>query len=364
MALLLLTDKQATSSRRNRISAILRTLTTRVASGKAQYFWLSLFTAVFFVEPRTIAWVVVFVYGVFVMLFQPQSLVFRLPKVARNHHPEVGTILSVQGNDTFLVRLYPGDTRPLLRVGDLLEFSYGMDEPRRIRRAIVLERFFLDQAQWIRALCHEEIDAQSKDLPHFDQHRKDAVYKRADRHVRKFLGTLVGVVQDGTDIGTLRFLQAGGIAAQEGDLVQVSLPEGPVLYQVVNAHVDTESLESRNETDFVIGEAVQLGLWDHARSSFERFGWVPAARTPVTRANITSLPVPTDGQICLGQIPGTDFPVLLSKSEAISHHTAVLGVTGVGKSVFARRLIKDFSKDNNLPRDRRRLYPRVEGADG
>ena len=348
LALLLLTDRQATSSRRNRVSAILKTLTTRIASGKAQYFFLSLLTVIFFVEPRTTAWVAFLLYGIFVMLFQPQTLFFRFPKIARNGDPEVGRILSVQGNNTFLVRLYPGDARPPLRLGDLLEFSYGMDEPRRIRRAIVLERFFLDQAQWVRALCHEEIDAQSTDLVHFSEHQTDAVYKRADRHVGEFLEVLVGVVQDGTDIGTLRFLQAGEIAAQEGDLIQVTLPEGPVLYQVVNGHVDTESLESRNETDFVVGEAVQLGLWDQARGGFERFGWVPAARTPVMRANLTTLPVPSDDEIDLGKIPGTDFPVLLSKSEAISHHTAILGVTGVGKSVFARNLIKEFSKDETL----------------
>ena len=348
LALLLLTDRQASSSKRNRISAFLKELTTRVASGRVQYFLLTLFTVIFFVEPRTTAWVAFLLYGIVIMLLQPQTLVLRFSRISLNEDPEVGRILSVQGNNTFLVRLYPGDKRPPLRLGDLLEFSYGMDEPRRIRRAIVLERFFLDQAQWIRALCHEEIDVQSRGLAHFGEHQTDIVYKRADRHVQEFVGALVGIVQDGTDIGTLRFLQAGGIPAQEGDLVQVTLPEGPVLYQVVNAHVDTESLESRNETDFVVGEAVQLGLWSQARNSFERFGWVPPARTPVMQANVTSPPVPTDEEIDLGKIPGTDFPVLLSKREAISHHTAVLGVTGVGKSVFARNLIKEFAKDDTL----------------
>ena len=347
IALLLLTDRQAASSKRNRISTTLKTLTTRLASGRAQYFLLSLFMVIFFVEPRTTSWILFFLYGVGVMIFQPQTLIARLSKIARKRASEIGTILSVQGS-TFLVRLHSGGARPGVELGDLIEFFYGMDEPRTVRRAIVLERFFLDQAQWIRALCHEEIDTRSKDLPRFDQHQPNAVYKRADRTDSGFLGELVGVVQDGTDIGNLRFLQVGEATTQEGDLVQVMLSEGPVLYQVVNGHVDTESLELRNETDFVIGEAVQLGLWDSVEKNFRRFGWVPTARTPVTRANVTSLPVASDDQIELGTIPGTKYPVLLSKSEAVSHHTALLGVTGVGKSVFARHLIKEFTKDQNL----------------
>ena len=347
IALLLLTERQAVSSRRNRISTILKTLTTRLASGKSQYFLLSLFMIIFFVERRTTSWIVFFLYGVCVMIFQPHTLVARLPKIARKRLSEIGTILSVQGS-TFLVRLHSDGARPGVELGDLIEFLYGMDEPRRVRRAIVLERFFLDQAQWIRALCHEEIDTGSENLSKLDQHQPDAVYKRAGRSDVGFLGELVGVVQDGTDIGKLRFLQAGEVSTQEGDLVQVMISDGPVLYQVVNGHVDTESLELRNETDFVVGEAVQLGLWDSEASSFERFGWVPTARTPVTRASVTTVPVPSDDQIELGKIPGTNYPVLLSKSEAVSHHTALLGVTGVGKSVFARRLIKEFTKDQDL----------------
>ena len=347
ISLLLLTERQAVSSRRNRISTILKTLTTRLASGKAQYFLLSLFTLIFFVETRTTSLIVFFLYGVCVMIFQPHTLIGRLPKIAPKRVSEIGTILSVQGI-TFLVRLHSDGPRPGVELGDLIEFFYEMDEPRRVRRAIVLERFFLDQAQWIRALCHEEIDTQSAKLPTLDRHQPNAVYKRADRNDAGFLGSLVGVVHDGTDIGKLRFLQAGEVTTQEGDLVQVMLSDGPVLYQVVNGHVDTESLELRNETDFVVGEAVQLGLWDSVERNFRRFGWVPTARTPVTRANVTSLPVASDDQIELGTIPGTNYPVLLSKREAVSHHTALLGVTGVGKSVFARHLIKEFTKDQDL----------------
>lgn len=346
VALLLLTEAEGPSSRRNRLSGVLKTLTTRLAPGRAQYFFLFLLSLIFFVEPRSIPFVAFLAYGLFVFLLEPSRVVVRLPALIRDDSPEVGEILSVQGRGTFLVRLHGGDGRPPLRVGDLLEFSYSMDEPRRIRRAVLLERFFLDQAQWVRALCHDDIDREAAELPYLENHRPDAVYKRADRNTEGFFGDLVGLVQDGTEIRTLRFLQAGRAPAEEGALVQVPLPTGPVLYQIVNAEVDTESLGSRNETDFVVGEALQLGQWSEAIGAFLPFGWVPAGRTPVFRAKDLPVPEASEDEIVLGTIPGTDFPVLLNRADAISHHTAILGVTGVGKSVFARKLVREFAKDD------------------
>ena len=88
VSLLLLTEKQAVSSRRNRISTILKALTTRLASGKAQYFLLSLFTVIFFVETKATSLIVFFLYGVIVMVFQPHNFISKLPNIARKEVPK------------------------------------------------------------------------------------------------------------------------------------------------------------------------------------------------------------------------------------------------------------------------------------
>ncbi len=345
-ALLLLSTERGPDARRNRASEALKSIVVRVASGKAQYFWLSVLSLVHFVEPQSIPFLSLLAYAVFVLVFDPSRVVADLPKFARKRDTEVGEIFGVQGRSTFLVRLHPAADRPTLRVGDLLELAYRMDEPDQVRRGIVLERFFLDQSQWIRALCHEEIDQRAATLARLPSHRADAVYKLADRDSGDFMGSLVGVVEDGTNVRTLRFLQAGQASVHEGDLVQVEGAQGPVLYQVVNATVDTESLEKKNEADFVIGEASQLGRWDAKLGRFEPFGWVPPGRSPVIRAAAVAPPDPAVDEIELGRIPGSDFPVLLNVREAISHHTAILGVTGVGKSVFARHLVRESLDDD------------------
>ena len=346
LALFLLTKTEGDGSWRNRWSRALRDVVTRVGPGKVQYFFLFFLTLLFYVDAQSTPFVAFLIYGAFVVLVEPGRLAAALPRALRREVSEVGELFGVQGQNTFLARLHPDRSRPAVQMSSLLEFSYGMDEPPRVRRGVILERFFLDQSQWIRILSHSEIDRLSAELSDRPQHRRNAVYTRPGHDASSFLGSLVGVVKEGTDITTLQFLQVGRGRVSEGDLVKVDVDARSVLYQVVNAEVDTETLESRNEADFVIGRATQLGVLLPGSGTFERFGWVPGARTPVMRAAELPNQPPARDEIEIGSIPGTDCPVVVNAKEVVSHHLAILGVTGVGKSVFARRLIRDLIADD------------------
>ncbi|WP_456413118.1 ATP-binding protein, partial [Oceanithermus profundus] len=93
----------------------------------------------------------------------------------------------------------------------------------------------------------------------------------------------------------------------------------------------------------IVGEAVQLGLWDNSKRGFDRYGWVPAINTPVLKSKEIEPPPPAPGEYIVGSIPGTNFPVFLDLESAVTHHLAILGVTGSGKSVFARNLLRHIS---------------------
>lgn len=347
-ALLLLSVEKDPNSLQNRTSDVLKTTVVTLAGGKVQYFALFLLTLIFFVPPATTPFISLSLFAGLVVLADPQRLGRLIPKAVVKKTTAVGTLFGVQGANTFLIRLLPSAERGAVAIGDLLEFRYGMDGTGRVRRAIALEHFHLDSSLWVRALCHPDIAERSQDLPLLSRHESGAVYLRSEGRVSDFLNDVLGVVQHGSEIGTLRFRQVGRGRAVEGDLVQVPFEGDAVLYQVVNARVNLEPLSERNETDLVVGEAVQLGRWDSARATFDRFGWVPDARLPVTKARPETVPQPGSNEIQLGLIPGTDFPVLLNREEAITHHTAVLGVTGAGKSVFTRHLIRQLVDDKNL----------------
>jgi hypothetical protein len=347
-ALLLLSTEHSPNAWRNRVSAVLKQIVTYLAPGRAQYFFVFILTLLFFVPPATIPFVSLSLFTGLVVLIDPQKIGLAISRAIEKKDFAVGTLLGVQGPNTFLIRLGSAAVHEPLCVGDLLEFRYGMDPSGRIRRAIALEQFHLDDALWVRALCHPEIEKRAETIPLLPRHEKDRVYSRSRDKVSAFLDDVVGVVQEGSEIGSLRFQRVGKGRAMEGDLVQVPFEGGAILYQVVNARVNRESLSERNQADVVVGEAIQLGRWDPARAAFDRFGWVPDARLPVTRAKPESIPSPAEDEVELGKIPGTDFPVLLNRHEAITHHTAVLGVTGAGKSVFSRHLIRQLVADPQL----------------
>lgn len=346
LALVLVTDRRSENSLQNRIARLLKEFAVGLGSGKKQYFMLFLFTALFFLDPVSPGFLAVMIYAAFVLAVEPQTMTFRIHRGQKPRREEIGEILSVRGRNTFLVRLHDRNRRPPIRSSDLLEFSYGMDEPPRIRTGVILERYYLDQAQWITVLCLDAPEADVQAEP--AGRRTDAVYRRDGDAVARMLETLVGVVIDDSNISAIRFLHAGRAEVEEGSLVEVRPKGRRVLYQVVNAKVDLEALESRNQADLVVGEAVQLGVWVPDGRRFERFGWVPEAYTPIHTCTDVESPPLAPSEMVLGQIPGSNHRVVLNKTDAVSHHTAILGVTGAGKSVFARHLVYELLDDPDL----------------
>ena len=345
-SLLLLTNDEGAGSPRNRWSKMLKRVAIKIGPGKTQFFFLSLLILVFYVNTEPTSFLAFLMYGGFVVLMDPSRLRILPFRALKPDTCEVGELIGVEGTDVFLARLYPERSRPSVHMDHLLEFSYGMDEPPRTRRGIILERFFLDRAQWIRVLSHREIDTISATMPALPKHRSNAVYAREGQDGRPFLTSLVGVVEKGSDVTNLRFLKVGHGRVNEGDLVRIDILGQPVLYQVFNAQIDTESLESRNKADLVVGQAIQMGVLDSRNGTFERFGWVPSPRSPVMLTDELPIPEPKANDITIGRIPGTIFPVILNAAEVVSHHLAILGVTGVGKSVFARELIRRLIVDD------------------
>ena len=155
----------------------------------------------------------------------------------------------------------------------------------------------------------------------------------------------VSVVGAGTDIGRLVFHAHPDLPMQEGEVLWVELSDKKrAFYQVVTGQVTDEPVSEGNYAQSVRVGAGQLGLWDGTYCRFEPVTWVPPAGQLVHRASALSLDkieVPK-GQVIVGKVPNSDFPAHVNLEDIVTHNTAVLGVTGSGKSYLAFHLIESM----------------------
>lgn len=253
----------------------------------------------------------------------------------------VGKIFGVQSKNTFLVQL-SANRKQSLKLFDFVEFLYSIDGKEH--KGIVLDVYLLDQAQWIKVLTTPEIDDLFEKT--VERHVPDFIYKVIDPPTNDYLQRFVGLVYQDSHIEKIRFTYNAKIEIYDGQLIEAHINTHKVLYQIVQGITKNEQLANKNESSFIIGEAIQLGEWNPTSGKFEQYGWVPSINTPIFLASEIEPPAISAGEYVIGCIPGTNYPAIINKEYAVTHHTAILGITGSGKSVFARNLINQIADDN------------------
>lgn len=264
-----------------------------------------------------------------------------LDKTKDQSEAALGQIFGVQSKNTFLVKLLEASRRTqMARHFDFVEFHYSSDG--RLRRGLIIDVYMLDQEQWIKVLSNSEIEDVFADVQETVVRSVDVVYLIDHVPANDVAERLVGVVTDHSRIDSVKFVYNSKIPVEEGQLLEIVVNERRVLYQIVEGTTRIETLEQKNQTGLIVGEAFQLGTWNSERLQFEQLGWVPTINSPVFLARDIDEPPLAENEYVLGRIPGTNYPVTLNKSIAMSHHMAVIGVTGTGKSVFSRNLVRQF----------------------
>lgn len=262
-------------------------------------------------------------------------------KSKSNSDLAVGKILGVQSKNTFLIKLLEGRIAKL-KVFDFVEFEYSMDNKRR--KGIVLDVYLLNQEQWIKVLTTSELDCKINDV--VEKCTPDIVYKIDSPQEVSIMNQLVGIVVEGSVIEKIRFSYNSRVEITNGQLVELNNGKHKVIYQVIQGTTKVELLENKNESGLIIGEAIQLGEWNVEEEQFEQYGWVPSINTPIFIASNIQEIKEKDHEYKIGVIPNTNYPIIINKELAVTHHTAILGVTGCGKSVFTRNLIKNIANEN------------------
>lgn len=329
----------------NKISKLLKDFVTRFGGSKVQFFCLFILTMFFYIDSKSHYFLFLFIYSAFVLL-DPWKFIMKIPSFVKPAPQEgIGQIFGVQSKNTFLVKLY--DKRPSIKIFDFVEFKYSMDENKNVRRGLILDNYLLNQEQWVKVLVSEEINNifQGKIYNTFND--ENVVYKITNPTPNNYLDKFVGIVDENSTISTIRFIYNSKKEISDGQLLEVFIREKKVLYQVIQGVTKVEQLEHKNETGYITGEAIQLGIWVKENGKFEKYGWVPFINSPVYISSSIEEPNIEHNEFQIGNIPNSNYPVILNKDLSLTHHTAVLGVTGTGKSVFSRNLIRQYLKDQN-----------------
>jgi hypothetical protein len=158
---------------------------------------------------------------------------------------------------------------------------------------------------------------------------------------------LVGFVDQNSTIGELRFHTWSATDCKEGMLVWSLVGQTRVFYQITEGTTFEEILET-DRHGYQIASASQLGVLNPDRG-FEKFAWLPAMNTPVFAlpegfgqgsVNVK----PTD--FVYGVVPHTGISVTGAFADMMEYHTAILGVTGSGKTELAFDLLRHALKNN------------------
>jgi hypothetical protein len=147
----------------------------------------------------------------------------------------------------------------------------------------------------------------------------------------------IGYVDNGTDLRTLRFsVPATDDELTYGDVVTADSNGAAILYQIIEARIQSEIIEPDVTHSRFVVDAAKLGSWDSDRHRFVPNNWLPAPGCAVRRPAASSQTV---SKASIGYVPGTAFAVEVDISMLVTHSTAVLGVLGSGKSTLARELM-------------------------
>jgi hypothetical protein len=156
---------------------------------------------------------------------------------------------------------------------------------------------------------------------------------------------LIGNVWEGSTINKIKFNKLFSDELQkdrgigEGSIIQTEIANEEVLYQIIDARTDEESLEFKDTHGFTIGTAQKLGKYITAANELNTVKWLPEIYTPIFL--LDPLNVPYDNNLFIGKLPNTNYGIpIKNPHELVTHNTAILGILGIGKSCLTFELLQ------------------------
>jgi uncharacterized protein len=157
---------------------------------------------------------------------------------------------------------------------------------------------------------------------------------------------LIGFIVEDSSIGTIRFETLDSNTCQEGMVVWCRIGKERIFYQITNGLTREEALQT-DKHGFQIAVAAQLGRLE-GEKGFSKYEWLPAMNTPVFATSAKFGEHLITGKLddfLYGVVPRTEIRVVGPLMDFIDSHTAILGVTGSGKTELAFDIIRKATEN-------------------
>lgn len=152
---------------------------------------------------------------------------------------------------------------------------------------------------------------------------------------------LIGFVAEDSLIGRIRLEVKSDSSCADGMLIWCKVAGTKIYYQVSAGTTIEENLDG-DKHGYQIAFASQLGTLENGE--FKKFDWLPNMNAPVFSLIDDAVDIneaaPNANDFKFGQLPKSNIPVVGDFVGNFNFHTAVLGVTGSGKTEFAFDLIR------------------------
>lgn len=153
----------------------------------------------------------------------------------------------------------------------------------------------------------------------------------------------VGLVCEGSTVSTLNFEVLGSASITTGSLLEAEHLQGEVYYQLFDGTIVEEQAIEQSDRSFVRAKAEQIGQWDPKTNGFRTFGWVAHENSTVLLVENDAPPEQgelKESELAIGKIPQSEFPAVIDLNDLVLFHSAVLGVTGSGKSFLTFEIVE------------------------
>ncbi|MCK5466291.1 DUF87 domain-containing protein [Candidatus Parcubacteria bacterium] len=166
------------------------------------------------------------------------------------------------------------------------------------------------------------------------------VYKNRDN--------IIGFVHTNSDIDVIKIKMIEDVdenkKLKEGDLIAVNFYKTSTKYQIINVETDSESIDGQSKKGGKIITAQQIGYWQDDKQKFNDVGWVPSVNTPVfIETSTKEIKITNNNVYKVGIVPRSQYPIFVDFEESVSHHIAIIGKTGTGKSRMAAQILEKMS---------------------